>query len=134
MIVFSSVEEAYNTLAKDTLAFPNGRTWTKVCGEYKVYSKMVSCRWWLENNNTIDRKWANGSDQFNKLACDAALFLRDDLLSTTGERIWGLTFTLYPTGKFEIEYDYNKPEGYEESDETISGLEVNESLNQLLKV
>ncbi|MEO8121765.1 MAG: hypothetical protein ABI606_20885 [Rhodoferax sp.] len=51
---------------------------------------------------------------------DAALYLRDDLLKTTGERIWGLTFTLYPTGKFKIDYDYNKPEGYEETDETIS--------------
>ena len=50
---------------------------------------------------------------------DAALFLRDDLLATTGERIWGLTFTLYPDGKFKIDYDYNKPEGYEETDETI---------------
>ncbi|MFC5606404.1 antitoxin YezG family protein [Variovorax soli] len=44
----------------------------------------------------------------------ALLFLRKDLLKTTGEHIWGLTFTLYPDGKFNIEYDYNKPEGYEE--------------------
>jgi len=26
---------------------------------------------------------------------------------------------LHPDGKFSIDYDYNKPEGYEETDETI---------------
>jgi hypothetical protein len=36
------------------------------------------------------------------------------------DRIWGLTFTLFPTGKFKIEYDYNKPEGYEETDGAIT--------------
>lgn len=51
---------------------------------------------------------------------DAALYLRDDILKSTGQRIWGLSFTLYPTGKFNIEYDYNKPDGYEETDETIN--------------
>lgn len=61
----------------------------------------------------------------------AARFLRDNLLKTTGQRIWGLTFTLYPSGKFNIEYDYNKPEGYEETDETISGDEINASLGKL---
>lgn len=47
----------------------------------------------------------------------ALVFLRDDLLRTTGQRIWGLTFTLYPDGKFNIEYDYNKPEWYDEEEE-----------------
>lgn len=50
---------------------------------------------------------------------DAALFIRDDLLSTTGQRIWGLMFTLYPDGKFNIDYDYKIPDGYEETNETI---------------
>lgn len=50
---------------------------------------------------------------------EACIFLRDDLLKTTGQRIWGLTFTLFPDGKFRIEYDYDKPEDCEETDETI---------------
>lgn len=48
---------------------------------------------------------------------NALLFLRDELLHTTGQRIWGLTFTLYPDGQFNIEYDYNKPEWYDEEEE-----------------
>lgn len=62
----------------------------------------------------------------------ALCFLRDDLLRTTGQRIWGLTFTLFPDGKFKIEFDYNKPEGYEETDEVITGDEINASLAGLL--
>ncbi|MCF2910820.1 hypothetical protein L1285_21160 [Pseudoalteromonas sp. DL2-H2.2] len=38
----------------------------------------------------------------------AAFFLRDNLLETTGEQIWGLTFTLYPDSSFNIEYSYEK--------------------------
>ena len=64
---------------------------------------------------------------------DACIFLRDNLLQTTGQRIWGLTFTLWPDGKFKIDYDYDydKPEGYEESDEVITGDEINASLQKL---
>ncbi len=62
---------------------------------------------------------------------EACLYLRNNLLQKTGSRIWGLTFTLYPTGKFNIDYDYNKPEDYEESDEQITGAQANESLFKL---
>ena len=66
-----------------------------------------------------------------KLVSNAIFFLRDNLLHTTGQRIWGLTFTLFPDGKFKIEYDYNKPDGYEETDEVITGDEINASLLDL---
>ena len=66
-----------------------------------------------------------------KQKTSAIRFLRDDLLRTTGQRIWGLTFNLYPDGKFKIEYDYNKPEEYEETNEVITGDEINASLAQL---
>jgi len=53
------------------------------------------------------------------------------MLENTGHRIWGLTFTLFSDGKFDIEFDYSKPADYEESDETISGEEINQSLQEL---
>lgn len=43
---------------------------------------------------------------------DLLIELRNIMLHSTGHRIWGLLFTLYPDGKFEIEYDYNKPKDY----------------------
>lgn len=35
------------------------------------------------------------------------------------------TFTLYPDGKFNIEYDYNNPEGYKESGVVITDKWIN---------
>lgn len=54
---------------------------------------------------------------------DACIALRDEYLRTTGKRIWGLTFTLYPDGKYDIAYDYNKPAEYDDS------YEVGDSAN-----
>lgn len=58
------------------------------------------------------------------------LFLRDTILKTTGKRIWGLTFTLYPDGKHEIEYDYNVPEGFNEKGEWIGEEHNNEAVGE----
>lgn len=93
---------------------------------------MASASCWLKYKEIKDKK-SLGRLSENLSAGDTAIFLRDDLLRTTKQRIWGLTFMLYPTGKFNIEYDYEKPEGYEETDEVISGEEINQSLNDLFK-
>ena len=62
---------------------------------------------------------------------DLLIELRNIILHSTGNRIWSIVFSLFSDGKFQIEYDYNKPEDYEESDEIISGDEINQSLNKL---
>ncbi|EGK15442.1 alanyl-tRNA synthetase [Psychrobacter sp. 1501(2011)] len=49
------------------------------------------------------------------------------MFKSLGDRIWGLTFTLYPDGKFEIKYNYDKPKDYEETDEVITGEEINQT-------
>lgn len=51
------------------------------------------------------------------ILCRNALVVRDHLLQTTSRRIWGLTFTLYPEGKFNIVYDEIRPDTYTEKDE-----------------
>ncbi len=50
---------------------------------------------------------------------DACIFLRDHILRTTGQRIWGLTFTLYPDAQFKIEYDYTRPNWVTEEDDQM---------------
>ena len=42
-------------------------------------------------------------------------------LEAGGQRIWAVVFTLYPDGRFDVEYDYNKPENYDEADELVAG-------------
>ena len=87
---------------------------------------MLDVSWCVFDKNGVENKGAEGGGwpswprEISEEANQACRTLASNLLATTGERIWGLTFTLFPDGKFKIEYDYNKPEGYEETDETIS--------------
>lgn len=62
---------------------------------------------------------------------DLLIELRNIILHSTGNRIWSIVFSLFSDGKFQIEYDYNKPDDYEESDGIISGDEINQSLDKL---
>lgn len=81
---------------------------------------MASGSQWLVSGGMRDEIGGfEGSEDALWAGLDAALFIRDELLSTTGQRIWGLTFTLYPDGKFNIDYDYKIPDGHEETNETI---------------
>ncbi len=125
-----NVEEAYQELAKSVLDFVSNREWDSGVCCSRIYSQMAKSSWHFVLDGIKNAK-ATGWGDSKIDAGGAALFLRDDLRRTTGQRIWGLTFTLYPTGKFNIEYDYNKPEGYEETDEVITGDEINASLAKL---
>jgi hypothetical protein len=128
----NSVEIAYERIANYLTAFIGHRFWDSATCHFRVLAKMARGTQWLVHNGVEERKGDfEGSSEAIWDGLDAALFLRDDLLRTTGQRIWGLTFTLFPDGQFKIEYDYNKPEGYEESDEVITGDEINASLAKL---
>lgn len=122
----NTVEEAYSAIGGALLSSVTGG-WDALLFTAVILDKDCSSMRTSQLVNTelksIGLGFKNGF-----VANDAALYLRDDFLRTTGDRIWGLTFTLYPTGKFKIEYDYNKPEGYVETDETIS---VGDALSSL---
>lgn len=108
-----SVESAYEALGNGIIEFIAGREWDFAQGKYEVAPGYTSHRWSKTHDGIEDRK----GDVPSTDSSDALTFLREDLLRTTGKCIWGLTFTLYPDGKFNIEYDYNKPEWYDEEDE-----------------
>lgn len=126
----NTVENAYQMFADVLLDFVKSRKWDKAYCQCRIYSNMASSIYCLEYKKVEDKK-SLGWPAEGFSSSDAALFLRDNILKTTGHRIWGLIFTLYPNGKFNIEYDYDKPEGYEETDESVSGEEINQSLGQL---
>lgn len=130
MSQFKSVEQAYQELARSCIDFIQSREWSSATCQARILQKMARVSHDLDLNGQkemVGLGWPDSSISPG----GAALFLRDDLLRTTGQRIWGLTFTLYPTGRFNIEYDYNKPEGYEETDEVITGDQINASLAKL---
>jgi len=121
----TSLNKAYEILAKELLEFIGNNNWDKAVSKYEIFSKMIS----KERSFFIDNKEIWDGEEISKEvrtnASNAAYYIKDSLIENQGDRIWGLTFTLYPNGKFEIEFDYNKPEGYEETDEVITGEEIN---------
>lgn len=124
------VIEAYQAIAQEILAFVGKNSWDEAGVTYEIFGKMISSTWWSKYNGELDQLGNDIPRDVRKLAKEKIYFLRKHLFELTGDRIWGLTFTLYPTGKFNIHYDYNKPEGYEETDEFITGEEINKSFLQ----
>lgn len=123
-----SIDQAYEYLGKYSLAFAEGRPWDVIKIDFNIYFKMATADHFLvfEGNKTDVGGFKDNTDAIWE-GLDAAIFIRNYILNLTGDRIWGLTFTLYPDGKFEIEYDYDKPEDYEETDEVITGDEINQT-------
>jgi len=129
----NTVEEAYLQLAAYVKAFAGSRQWDIAGCTMQLLGQMARGSQWLQYQGTLDEQGGFEDDRDAVWSgLDAAIYLRDDFLRTTGDRIWGLTFTLFPTGKFKIEYDYNKPEGYEETDETISIRDALSSLQSIV--
>jgi hypothetical protein len=121
MNTIETVEQCYEAFAREILHFANAklRPWEQAVGIYGIFNTMVSSEWYVLSGGIKDEKGEAPPSDLSLLASDAVHFLRDNFLKTTGDRIWGLTFTLLPTGKFNIQYDYNKPEDYEETDDTV---------------
>ncbi len=129
MSEFNNIEDVYMALAQEIFSFTGDKHWSKAGGKYEIYKTMVSSTWWMEDDAGGKLKGDLPPEEARRLASESIRFLRENLLATTGNRIWGVDFTLFPDGKFNIEYNYDKPDDYEESDETITGEEINQYLS-----
>ncbi|WP_169391697.1 MULTISPECIES: hypothetical protein [Psychrobacter] len=118
---------AYIVLAECISIYASDDEWIKANMSIEIYSRMIRCFESLIQKEGIIDEYRDIPIDLSKLRMEAVFYLRDHFLKLTGNRIWGLTFTLYPDGKFEIKYDYDKPEGYEETDEVITGDEINQT-------
>ena len=123
--------QAYQYLSESLLFYSDDKKWDKLVLSALIFYKMTQSSYMLFYKNEIINKNIMMPIDILGNESNSLLYLRDHMLNLTGDRIWGLTFTLYPDGKFEIEYDYNKPDDYEETDEVITGEEINQSLNDL---
>ena len=117
----NDVEDAYQLLAHELMEFVGADEWD-ICGSHiSIYSQMTQTSYWRKKAELNIENDRVPSFETSGQASDAAIFLRDNLLKNGGKRIWGLAFTLYPNGKFNLEYDYNKPVDYEETEDFASG-------------
>ncbi|WP_146744640.1 hypothetical protein [Herbaspirillum rubrisubalbicans] len=129
--MINSSEEAYKYIALEILSFIGDRQWESGGAKYEIWNQSIGTSWWLEFNGVRDETGSFPAREASALASEAVRFLRQEIIKTTGDRIWGVNFSLYPDGKFNVEYDYNKQNGLDESAETISGDEINMSLNRI---
>ncbi len=127
-----NTEDAYKKIASHAVAEAGSCNWDSLIVEVKIFAKMAEISHWLMDGNIKTQGDGAPPLDVRRDSFKAMLFVRDNILQTTGQRIWGLTFTLFANGKFNIEYDYNKPKVYEETEELISGDEINSSLNKIV--
>ena len=127
----NSLEMAYNILNKGVTDFLKSRRWDKAYNKSRIIDDSVKVGHYRVLNNEVitEHQHASNIDLFE--VSDALLYIRDTILKETGKRIWGLTFTLYPDGAYEIQYDYNVPEGFNEKGEWIGEEHNNEAVSEL---
>lgn len=113
-----AIQDAYRKLGRYAMAFADGRPWDRIVCVFSVGGGMSTCDHRLEINGEAENKGGFASDPSAMWeGLDAAVFLGERMRDTSGQTVWGLTFTLYPDGKFNIEYDYERPDWYSEEDE-----------------
>ena len=118
--------QAYRIFVNGLMAHLGNEYWKQMSNHVDIYEGMTQSSKVIITikGDKID-EYRELSNELLLLEHDASLFLRNHIFNLTGEKIWGLTFTLYPDGKFEIEYDYDKPKDYEETNDVITGDEIN---------
>lgn|SRR5690554_6301668 len=108
-----TAEEAYENLAAYALACLTEEDWDFLTIKSNIYDQMSSSKVILTIKDE-DHYLKQSSVPF-ALSDDrniATLFLRDNILETTGKRIWGMNFSLAKDGEMKINYNYDKPESY----------------------
>lgn len=107
-----NVEDAYQAIAEEAIAKVGSAEWDTLLVEIEIFEKMAASVFWCMLGDKRFQGTGRPSLEQKERALDAKLMIRDNLLETTGERIWGMTFTLTKDGRFDIKYSYEKPENY----------------------
>jgi hypothetical protein len=127
-----SVEQAYQAFGKLIHSFVEGRKWDVGACEIQTWPYSTGLNCWLSYEGVKDEK----GDADRKLATNAmtgARYIRDDMLKTTGNRIWAMTVLLYPNNEIKITYNYDKPADYPEpSEDDGKPLNVFESVDRMI--
>lgn len=127
-MIISNEDEAYHILANALLEHAGDDMWDKLVLNTEVFNKMSRSEKTIYSSEKVIEEYRELSNDILLSEHDAAMYLKEHIYNLTGNRIWGLIFTLYPNGKFEIDYDYDKPKDYEETDDIITGDEINQTL------
>lgn len=120
-------EKIYEVISEYLISYAKDDQWDQLTLESEIYGRMVKNHEILVSGNKVIDEYREIPIGLSRANTKSILELRDGLIEMTGDRIWGLKFTLYSDGKFSIEYNYSKPDGYEETEEIITGEEINKT-------
>jgi hypothetical protein len=101
-----TVEQAYEDIASALLTVVQDRSWSSIQTHVTIHTSMTEESVAIFDEDEIDRSRYIDSPEVAGNVLRAALFLRDDLLKTRGDKISAFTATLLKNGKFRIDYEY----------------------------
>ena len=101
-----TAEQAYEDIATAVLEEVHDIPWSSIEVAVTTHEAMIETSVTVWSDGVADYSRAPRSSAGRLKLLDAALFLRDDLLKTAGDKIGGFTYTLTNDGKFNIDYIY----------------------------
>ena len=104
---------AYEFIAQLAIVKAGDIDWDMLIVEKSIYEKMSKTTHWVLVGEKKLQGSGSPSFELRDQESDATLFLRDNILESSNGRIWGFVFKLNRDGQFNIEYNYNKPDGFE---------------------
>jgi hypothetical protein len=124
--MIETVEQAYEAIGLVLARHAPTSVWTSLVLNAPMHAEQCGGISSVACTDSGDTDIPIGMDIFT--VQDAALFLRDRMLADTGHRIYGLLFRLMPDYKFSIQYDYERPDNYVESEGPV---DINAALGRL---
>lgn len=118
-----NVEDAYKFIALDAIESVGDLPWDSIIAEVVVYEGDGSYKYWAVTPGGKQRSRNSTSMASSRNSHAAGIFLRDDLLKTTGHLCYGFTFTLFKDGQFDIQYRYDNP--YKDIEEQMAAEQKN---------
>lgn len=89
-----NVESAYTTLSEYAIARAGDHDWRTIILSIDIFEKACSYDVCFFESDQKKQSQIETAIELDVALTNAALFLRDDLLINSGDRIWGLEFVL----------------------------------------
>lgn len=118
-----NIEDAHKFIALNAIESVGDLAWDSIIAEVVIYNTGGSYEYYAVTPVGKQRSRNATSMVSSRKNHEAGLFLRDDLLKTTGHLCYGFTFTVFKDGKFDIQYRYDNP--YKDIEEQIAAEQRN---------
>lgn len=109
--------DEFSILARELLEFVNGRPFDVAYVEYVLFEGGARSIHGIQKDSVTVNDGPSSNRQLEKLAYRTARALVERASEDSGEKAWGLIFKIWPSGKFNVEFIYTKPDWLKEDDD-----------------